>query len=102
MKTRSATVRTTVSLVEKLQREINIGSDKLIQYAHISDKTNVTSRIGSAAEADEIVISQSIFDKLTNQSLPIEKLPRIMVKGKDQPLQLYRLFGSKYPRLLLI
>ena len=72
--------------MEKLQREINIGSDKLIQYAHISDKTNVASRIDSAAEADEIVISQSIFDKLTNQSLPLEKLPLIMVKGKDQPL----------------
>ncbi|CAA9289986.1 hypothetical protein AVDCRST_MAG92-4195, partial [uncultured Coleofasciculus sp.] len=45
----------------------------------------MASRIGSAAEADEIVISQSIFDKLTNQSLPLEKLPLIMVKGKDQP-----------------
>jgi class 3 adenylate cyclase len=80
----------------------NIGSDKLIQYAHIGDKPNVGSRICSAAEADKIVISQRTFDKLTNQSLPLEKLPPIMVKGKDQPLQLYRLFGSKYPQLLLI
>ncbi|MGK7900605.1 MAG: adenylate/guanylate cyclase domain-containing protein, partial [Hormoscilla sp.] len=43
----------------------NIGSQKLIQYAHIGDTTNVTSRICSVAEAGEIVISQSTLDKLT-------------------------------------
>ncbi len=79
----------------------NIGSDKLIQYAHIGDTTNVASRICNAAEADEIVISQSTFDKLTNQNLPLEKLPPIMVKGKDQPLQLYRLFWEQMPSIII-
>jgi adenylate cyclase len=75
----------------------NIGSEKLIQYAHIGDTTNVASRICSAAEADEIVISQSTFDKLRNPNLPLEKLPAIKVKGKDEPLELYRVLWEQLP-----
>lgn len=77
----------------------NIGSQKLIQYATIGDTTNVTSRICSAAQAGEILISQSTLDKLGvkesylvgDRTLPIDKLPPVRVKGKDQPLQLYRI-----------
>jgi adenylate cyclase len=68
----------------------NIGSEKLIQYAHIGDTTNVASRICNAAQADEIMIDQSTFSKLKNRSLPLEKVPPTKVKGKKQPLQLYR------------
>ena len=69
----------------------NIGSQKLIQYATIGDTTNVTSRICSAAKAGEILISQSTLNQLNESSLPFEKLPPVRVKGKDQPLQLYRI-----------
>jgi adenylate cyclase len=73
----------------------NIGSEKLIQYATIGDTTNITSRICSAAKAREILISQTSFDKLREKSLPIEKMPPVLVKGKDQPLQLYRLLWDQ-------
>jgi adenylate cyclase len=73
----------------------NIGSKKLIQYATIGDTTNVTSRICNAAKGGEILISQSTFDKVTEQSLPLEKMPPTMVKGKEQPLQLYRLLWNQ-------
>ncbi|NEO74491.1 adenylate/guanylate cyclase domain-containing protein, partial [Moorena sp. SIO3H5] len=66
-------------------------SQKLIQYATIGDTTNVTSRICSAAQEGEILISQSTLDKLRNKTLPLEKMSPVKVKGKDQPLQLYRL-----------
>lgn len=78
----------------------NIGSEKLFQYAHIGDTMNVASRICTAAEADEIVIAQSTFDKLTNQNLPVEKLPPIKVKGKDKPLELYRLLWEELPSIV--
>jgi adenylate cyclase len=77
----------------------NIGSEKLFQYAHIGDTMNVASRICTAAEADEIVISQSTFNKLINQNLPLEKLPPIKVKGKDEPLELYRLLWEQIPSI---
>jgi adenylate cyclase len=79
----------------------NIGSQNLIQYATIGDTTNVASRICSAANAGEILISQTTFDQLSDgfadegdRTLPIEKIPPVRVKGKDQPLQLYRVLWN--------
>jgi adenylate cyclase len=69
----------------------NIGSPKLVQYGTIGDTTNVSSRICSAAKPGEILISQSTLDKLRDPSLVVEKIPPVLVKGKNQPLQLYRL-----------
>lgn len=79
----------------------NIGSAKLIQYATIGDTTNITSRICNVAKADEILISQSTFEKLSAKNIPLEKLPPVRVKGKTQPLYLYRLFWDKVKPLRL-
>ncbi|AFZ20126.1 adenylate/guanylate cyclase domain-containing protein [Allocoleopsis franciscana] len=68
----------------------NIGSQNLIQYATIGDTTNVTSRICSAAQEGEIMISQTTLDQLNDPNVAIEKMPPVWVKGKDHPLQLYR------------
>lgn len=71
----------------------NIGSQKLIQYATIGDTTNVTSRICSAAQAGEILIGELTYQKLHTlgfETAAIVPIPPVMVKGKDQPLQLYQ------------
>ncbi|MEM9539744.1 MAG: adenylate/guanylate cyclase domain-containing protein [Cyanobacteria bacterium P01_E01_bin.42] len=74
----------------------NIGSERLIQYAAIGDTTNVTSRICNVAKANEIVLSHSTYYKLKNRDeLPLEQLPLVRVKGKEKPLQLYRLHWQK-------
>lgn len=78
----------------------NIGSDKLIQYATIGDTTNITSRICSFAKSGEILIAQSTFTQLGNRHIPLEKLPLVRVKGKTEPLQLYRLLWHKFPPLV--
>lgn len=70
----------------------NIGSKNLIQYATIGDTTNVASRICSAAQSDEILISQTTLSQLKNCPNRIEKLPPVSVKGKDTPLELYRVY----------
>lgn len=75
----------------------NIGSEKLIQYAAIGDTTNVTSRICSVAKAGEILIAQSTFDRIRDWNLPLEPLAPVLVKGKEQPLQLYRLLWENWP-----
>ncbi|BAY97825.1 adenylate cyclase, family 3 [Tolypothrix tenuis PCC 7101] len=75
----------------------NIGSEKLIQYATIGDTTNVTSRICNVAQAGEIVISQTTFERIQARNLPVEKMPLVQVKGQDQPLQLYRLNWNLLP-----
>jgi class 3 adenylate cyclase len=75
----------------------NIGSEKLIQYAAIGDTTNVTSRICAVAKAGEILISQSTFSQLKSWNFPLTKLDPVSVKGKEQPLQLYRLLWEQWP-----
>ncbi|MFN9395960.1 MAG: adenylate/guanylate cyclase domain-containing protein [Pseudanabaena sp.] len=68
----------------------NIGSENLIQYTNIGDTMNVASRICTAAHAGEIFISESTKSKISSLKLPLEQLDLIKVKGKDEPLQLYR------------
>lgn len=69
----------------------NIGSPKLVQYATIGDTTNVSSRICSAAQPGEILISETTFQQLDEGNFTVEKIAPVRVKGKDEPLQLYRL-----------
>jgi len=73
----------------------NIGSADYIQYAAIGDTTNVASRICSAAQAGEILLSRETFAKLVDTSLPVEPLPPVYVKGKAEPLTLYRLVWDR-------
>jgi adenylate cyclase len=69
----------------------NIGSRELIQYAVIEDTTNVCSRICGVAKPGEIVLAASTVAKLPPRSYPLETLAPVKVKGKDNPLHLYRL-----------
>lgn len=68
----------------------NIGSEQYLQYATIGDTTNVASRICSAAEAGEILISASTHARLRQRPWPLEPLPPVPVKGKAEPLVLFR------------
>jgi len=81
----------------------NIGSDKLIQYTNIGDTMNVASRICNVAKAGEIVISQATLDTVKKiVPPPVEALPPVMVKGKSQPLQLYKVLWQSLPPSRLI
>lgn len=68
----------------------NIGSKDFIQYATIGDTTNVAARICSIAGANEIVLSASTLERIGRLDLPVQQLAPAMVKGKKEPLTLYR------------
>jgi adenylate cyclase len=68
----------------------NIGSENLIQYTNIGDTMNVASRICTAAKGGEVYISESTMMQISQFNLPLDKLEPIKVKGKEEPLQLYR------------
>lgn len=73
----------------------NIGSENLIQYTNIGDTMNVASRICTAAQAGDVFISESTKVKIESLHLPLEKLDLIKVKGKEEPLQLYRILWEQ-------
>lgn len=73
----------------------NIGSNRFLQYATIGDATNVASRVCSASNSGEILLTQSTYDRLVDLSRwKLELLPPVQVKGKEAPLTLYRLDWS--------
>jgi class 3 adenylate cyclase/tetratricopeptide (TPR) repeat protein len=69
-----------------------IGNDLRMDYTAIGDTTNIASRIQSAAAADEILLSDSTR-RLIEGYIDLEKLPPAMVKGKREPIQLYKIVG---------
>jgi len=73
----------------------NIGSQNLIQYATIGDAMNVASRICNVAAGDEIIISQATLDEIGETTFPVEKMPLVTVKGKNEPLQLYKVLWEQ-------
>ena len=67
----------------------NIGSAEYQQFAAIGDATNVASRVCSLAANGEILISETLRQRLRGR-YELEALPPAHVKGKDQALQAYR------------
>ncbi|WP_224364866.1 adenylate/guanylate cyclase domain-containing protein [Hyalangium versicolor] len=75
----------------------NIGSEKYLQYATIGDATNVASRVCSAASDGEICLAEATFQRTQERSWPLEKLAPVQVKGKKDPLTLYRVDWKARP-----
>lgn len=71
----------------------NIGSADYQQFAAIGDATNVASRVCSLAGNGEILISETLRLRLQDR-YDLETLPPALVKGKEQPLQAYRVRDS--------
>jgi adenylate cyclase len=68
----------------------NVGSAQYLQYATIGDATNVASRVCSLANADELLITEAVLEHWKDRRWPVEKLPAVTVKGKQEELVVYR------------
>jgi adenylate cyclase len=67
----------------------NIGSGDYVQYATIGDATNVASRICGVARAGEIVIDECTAE-LVGGSWPLQPIGPVRLKGKSDPMSLFR------------
>jgi class 3 adenylate cyclase/AmiR/NasT family two-component response regulator len=69
----------------------NIGSASLkrLDYTVIGDTVNTASRLQDAAKENEIIISESCYEKV-KESFKCEKVGSIMLKNKAKPITIYK------------
>jgi class 3 adenylate cyclase len=69
----------------------NIGSSTLkrLDYTVIGDAVNVASRLQSAADKGQILISEANYKKI-KESFNCEKIGEIVLKNKSEPLMVYQ------------
>src|SRR5262249_26083894 len=74
----------------------SIGDNLRMDYSAIGDTTNLAARLQQDAEPDTIWISEST-SRLVQGGIRVEPLPPIEVKGKTEPVPIYKVIGT-FPR----
>jgi adenylate cyclase len=74
----------------------NIGSDRKMEYTVIGDTVNVAKRVESLNQnmRTNVLITQQCYEA-TGKVFAVRELPRMQVKGKEQPLQVYEVLGDE-------
>lgn len=68
----------------------NIGSYDRMDYTSIGDAVNTAARLCSNAKANEIIISETVKEKLTESDVVLSEPFTLPLKGKQTSLTLYR------------
>jgi len=63
-----------------------------MDYTVIGDNVNLAARLCAAAGKDEILISETTYEQVKDE-IKVEKLEPISVKGKANPVSIYRVIG---------
>lgn len=72
----------------------NIGSQVKLEYTVVGDSVNVASRLNNLAGPGEVIISDSIYEQI-QRKVAVEALPPQELKGKSEPVKIYKVLGIK-------
>lgn len=70
----------------------NIGAAQMMNYTAIGDAVNLAKRLEEHAEPGQILITDSVVDRLADQ-VRVTARGRTRVKGRQQPVTVYELLG---------
>lgn len=71
----------------------NVGNEKMKRFTVIGSSVNLASRAGSFAKPGEILITENV-KKAVCGSIPLEKAGKVMPKGFDEAISIYRVLPS--------
>jgi class 3 adenylate cyclase/tetratricopeptide (TPR) repeat protein len=71
----------------------SIGNNLRMDYSAVGDTTNSTSRLQGIAEPGEILVSEST-NRLVEGYVRLEALEPVEVKGKTEPVPIYKVIGA--------
>ena len=72
----------------------NMGSEDYMDYTVIGDNINIAARLCGLAQPGQVLISKTIANEISDHAA-CKELPPVMVKGKDQQMQIYEVAGIK-------
>jgi class 3 adenylate cyclase len=72
----------------------NVGSDLRYEYTALGDAVNVAARMQTAARPGTILVTE-MTRRLTGDTFDLEDLGEIEVKGKTEPIHVFRVLGRK-------
>ncbi|MCK5639599.1 MAG: adenylate/guanylate cyclase domain-containing protein, partial [Gammaproteobacteria bacterium] len=72
----------------------NMGAQSRMEYTVVGDAVNLASRLSSAAEGDEIIISEEMLNRgdLAKRIIS-EQHTTLRLRGKKEPVATYRITG---------
>ena len=72
----------------------NVGTSELFNYTAIGDTVNLAQRLQVTAESGQILLQKSTYDIVADH-VNAELLEPLIVRGREQPVQVYRFTGLK-------
>lgn len=73
-----------------------VGSSKSLSYTVMGDPVNTASRFCSVAGPSEILIGRPTYEAIRDR-IDAQALPPAMLKGKSEPVEVFRVLGFKDP-----
>src|SRR5689334_15438185 len=70
----------------------NVGSDLRYEYTALGDAVNVAARVQTAAQPGDVLIS-AMTQRFVATTFDFEDLGDVQVKGKSEPVHLYKVLG---------